>query len=130
MFAESTYYGLGAGWFTKLVGKKGAKTLKKVGRVGLGVAAAGAVGYGAYKFAPGASSAIANWFKASGASQGAAQAAAQQILAGQAPMPADLQAHLQQAGMFDTSGWMLPALAIGGLGLVAFVMLPPKKRRR
>lgn len=108
------------------------KLLKKIGRIALVTTAVGAAGYGVSKLAPSAPTAIANWFKSSGLSTEAANAAANSIIAGNQPMPPDLQNHLSQAGLLDMGGGYAVPIILGvvGLGAIAFFMGGSKKKRR
>lgn len=108
------------------------KLLKKIGRVALVATAVGAAGYGVSKLAPGAPAAIADWFKKSGVTTEAANAAANSIVAGNQPMPPALQSHLNQAGLLDMGGGYAVPIIIGvvGLGAIALFMGGSKKKGR
>lgn len=118
MYADtsSTYYGFGESIFKKIAKKPFPYILG-------GAAIAGGI-YAAQKYAPGAGTAIADFFKSSGMSQGAAEAAAQAVIAGKQPVPPQLQTQLQQAGFLSGGSWILPVALIGGASVLWFALSP------
>lgn len=113
---SNTYYGFGESIIKKIAKKPLPYILG-------GAAIAGGI-YAAQKYAPGAGTAIADFFKNSGMSQGAAEAAAQAVIAGKQPAPPQLQAQLQQAGFLSGGALILPVAILGGVGLLWFMLSP------